>query len=95
MIANGTTTIYTTNISMNNGHAVEVYVGGILQTNNYTITSLNPVVVTFTTAPVAGSEVTILIRRGLSWYRPGIHTPSDGVPLQETNTIAARFLRGL
>ena len=99
MLANGTTTIYTTNISMNNGnmntHAVEVYVGGILQTNNYTITSLDPVVVTFTTAPVAGSEVTILIRRGLSWYQPGIHTPSDGVPLQETNTIAARFLRGL
>ena len=76
-------------------NAVQVYVGGILQTGGYTITAEDPVVVTFTTAPVAGSEVIITIRRGLSWYQPGVSTASDGVPLQETNTLAARFLRGL
>jgi len=46
-------------------------------------------------APAAGSEVTILVRRGVTWYAPGDGTPSDGVALQDTNTLAARFLRGL
>jgi hypothetical protein len=46
-------------------------------------------------APADGSEVTILVRRGQSWYQPGETTASDGVALQETNTLAARFLRGL
>jgi hypothetical protein len=31
----------------------------------------------------------------LSWYQPGVSTASDGRPLQETNTIAARFFRDL
>jgi hypothetical protein len=47
------------------------------------------------TAPAAGLEVTILVRRGQSWYQPGVDTASNGQPLQETNTLAARFLRGL
>jgi len=46
-------------------------------------------------APADGSEVTILVRQGKSWYQPGESTASDGVALQETNTLAARFLRGL
>ena len=45
--------------------------------------------------PVAGAEVTILVRKGVTWYAPGAGTPSDGNALQETNTPAARFLRGL
>ena len=44
--------------------------------------------------PAAGSQVTILQRRGVSWYEPGDGTASDGVALQETNTAAARFFRG-
>jgi hypothetical protein len=44
--------------------------------------------------PAAGSQVTILQRRGVSWYEPGNGTASDGVALQETNTAAARFFRG-
>jgi hypothetical protein len=75
--------------------AVEVYVGGILQAAGYTITANSPISITFTTAPADGSEVTILVRRGVTWYAPGINTPSDGVALQDTNTQAARFLRGL
>lgn len=46
-------------------------------------------------APAAGAEVTILVRRGITWYEQGVGTASDGVALQDTNTIPARFLRGL
>ena len=46
-------------------------------------------------APVAGSEVTILVRRGVTWYERGVTTASDGIALQDTDTPAARFLRGL
>jgi hypothetical protein len=45
-------------------------------------------------APEAGNDITILVRRGKTWYRPGPNTPSDGVALQETDTRAARFFRG-
>jgi len=47
------------------------------------------------TAPDAGVEVTILVRQGVTWYEPGVGTASDGIALQDTNTQAARFLRGL
>jgi hypothetical protein len=74
--------------------AVEVYIGGIRQYGGYTITDENPVTVEFDTAPPEGVEVTILVRRGVTWYAPGINTPSNGVALQDTATQAARFLRG-
>jgi len=75
--------------------AVEVYVGGILQTAGYTITGSDPVTIVFAVAPESGYQVSIRVRRGESWYQPGINTASDGVPLQETETQAARFIRGL
>lgn len=75
--------------------AVEVYLGGILQTTSYTITSETPVTISFATAPASGVEVTILIRYGVTWYAQGVGTASDGQPLQVTETQAARFLRGL
>jgi hypothetical protein len=74
--------------------AVEVYVGGTLQTTGYAITAENPVQVTFATAPARGVQVNIVARKGQTWYQQGAGTASDGVPLQETNTVAARFLRG-
>jgi hypothetical protein len=74
--------------------AVEVYVGGIQLTSGFTVTAEDPVVVTFSTAPAAGSAVAILVRRGVDWYNPGAGTPSDGIPLQDTNNQIARFLRG-
>ena len=76
---------------------VEVYVGGIRVTTGYVFTSNNPVAIEFDTAPPEGVEVTILVRRGVTWYEQGVNPPSasNGVPLQETNTPAARFLRGL
>jgi hypothetical protein len=78
-----------------NIETVEVYVGGALQTSGYGVTNLTPVVVSFGTPPANGVEVTILVRRGVTWYNPGVGTPSDGVPLQQTNNPAALFLRGL
>jgi hypothetical protein len=75
--------------------AVEVYVGGILQASGYVITGSDPVTIVFVTAPESGYQVSIRVRRGESWYQPGINTASDGVPLQETNTLAARFIRGI
>jgi hypothetical protein len=75
--------------------AVEVYVGGILQAGGYSIINPGPMVtVQFDTAPPDGVQVTILVRRGVTWYAPGAGTPSNGVALQDTNTQAARFLRG-
>jgi len=75
--------------------SVEVWVGGTRITDGYTISDVDPVTVEFETAPAAGVEIVILARRGVTWYAPGINTPSNGVALQDTNTQAARFLRGL
>ena len=83
--------------------SIEVYVGGTRQYNvnqtsaesqyRYFITDFGPLAIEFDgLAPAAGSEVTILQRRGVTWYAPGVGTPSNGVPLQETDTNAARFL---
>jgi len=76
--------------------AVEVYVGGIRVQTGYTITQNLPVTVVFDTAPVAGVDVTILVRRGVTWYQQGVdpETPSNGEPLQVTETVPARFFRG-
>lgn len=76
---------------------VQVYIGGELQTSGYSVTAENPVTVTFTTAPADGVEVTILVRRGVTWYASGSSplSASNGIPLQETNTDAALFLQGV
>ena len=95
-LADGSTTVFTaTDITTTNNDAIEVYVGGILVVSGYTVTADSPVTILFTTAPVAGVDVTILINRGVTWYAPGAGTASNGNPLQETETPAARFLRGL
>jgi len=74
--------------------AVEVYVGGARQTSGYTITAETPVEVTFEISPQEGSDVAILVRRGVTWYNQGVGTASDGVPLQETINPGALFLQG-
>jgi hypothetical protein len=79
------------------GSPLLVYVAGELQTSGYVITQLNMAQVTFSFPPPAGAEVTLAIRRGVTWYQQGIDplSASNGVPLQETNTPAALFLRGI
>ena len=100
-LANGTQTVFATDdivltglTTLQQNRAVEVYVGGILQTTGYQITAVNPVSVAFNTAPTANYQVTLLVRRGVSWYATGSGTASDGIPLQEQPTTAARFIRG-
>ena len=101
LLANGTDTVFVAEgisvagtDSTEQFEAVEVYVGGIRQTGGYTLVNDDPVTIQFTVAPTKNYQVTILVRRGLSWYAPGSGTPSDGIPLQEQNTVAARFIRG-
>jgi hypothetical protein len=100
-LGDGVTTMFTAdNINIYNADsteindAVQIYVGGILQSGGYTITGDSPVTVVFAIAPTAGYQVSIRVRQGLSWYEPGINTASNGVALQETDTAAARFIRG-
>ena len=107
--ATGNATSYTDGLSLLGGEpkvayqplqpinidAVEVFVGGIRVETGYTVINTNPVQVQFDEAPPSGVDVTILVRRGVTWYAPGIATASDGNPLQITETGAARFLRGL
>jgi hypothetical protein len=72
-------------------NATQVFVGGILQTSNYTlINSSDKIGVEFDIAPPAGVEVALQVRRGRSWYNP--LTPA--LPLSQTNTRCARFIRG-
>ena len=133
--------------------SIEVYVGGIRQypitevdtpsEYRYTVLTVGPLSIEFTTAPVDGVEVTIAQRQSKSWYNRGavesvtdvvvgnsyfiysvgdtdwlaigaeearigvlfvataagsgtgqVTTANDGIALQETDTQAARFLRG-
>jgi hypothetical protein len=101
ILADGTTTVFQAadiNLLLEDStirdESVEVYVGGTQVTAGYSITADNPCEVTFVTAPDSGVEVTILVRRGVTWYAPGAGTASNGVALQITDTQAARFLRG-
>ena len=103
ILGDGSTTVFVAeNLSVTNlddsttmEEAVEVYIGGTRQYGGYTITDPGPMVtVEFDTAPADGVQVTILVRRGVTWYAPGLTTPSNGVALQDTDTQAARFLRG-
>jgi hypothetical protein len=70
--------------------AILVYIGGILQTSGYTISNFNPITVSFDQAPAPGYQVSIRVRQGQDWY----DDIGDGVPLQEQQTRAARFIRG-
>lgn len=99
-LANGSQTVFTaadiTLIDLTPAQldrAVQVYVGGLLQVDGYSVTSSGPVTVAFDTAPTAGYQVSIRVRQGLSWYEPGPTTASNGEPLQITNTAAAVFIR--
>jgi hypothetical protein len=100
-LADGTTTVFVTDDIVLTGlsvaeenRAVEVYVGGQLQSNGYQVIDVSPVAVSFDIAPTNNYQVTLLVRRGTSWYAPGSGTASNGIPLQEQQTTAARFIRG-
>jgi hypothetical protein len=74
--------------------AVQVFEGGVLRTSGYTVLSSDPVTIEFDTAPPAGVEITVSIQQARVMYAQGTNTASDGVPLQESSTPAARFILG-
>ena len=98
-LGDGSTTIFTADVNLSqqdstfDAEVIQVYVGGLLQTSGYTVTSDNPVTVEFDTAPTAGYQVTIQIRQGLGWYGTGVYE-TTGTPLQDATTLAAQFFRG-
>jgi hypothetical protein len=103
VIANGQTSVFTApNIDLTlidssvvADESLRVYVGGrLLLPTEYTVDTENPATVTLFITPPAGVEVTLSVLRCLNWYQPGLDTPSDGVPLQQTDTPQAKFLRG-
>jgi hypothetical protein len=101
-LGDGTTTVFTAddiNLLLEDStirdESLEVYVGGIRVTSGYSVIADNPAEILFDEPPPAGVDVTMLVRRGVTWYAQGIGTASNGEPLQITETAAARFLRGL
>jgi hypothetical protein len=107
MFGDLSTTLFTApsiNITLQQSDTVEVYVAGIRQysvasgiSSDYpwNLTSVSPVTVDFSELVPPELEITILVRQSQTWYEQGDNTASNGQPLQETNTLAARFLRGL
>jgi hypothetical protein len=100
-LGNGTETVFTADDiviqdldSTELVEAVQVFVGGILQQSGYSIAATDPVRIEFETAPPTGYQVSVRIQQAEVMYQQGINTASDGVPLQETDTPAARFIRG-
>jgi hypothetical protein len=67
--------------------------GATVQVSGYTLIADNPVQIQFETAPPAGIQVTILVRRGSWWYDVATLAEREQ-SLQETPNAAARFLRG-
>lgn len=99
--SNGVTSVFVTdsiNVSQvplaQQDDVVRVSLGGVVLTSGYTVTGTNPVAVTFDQTPPDGYQVNIAVEQGQSWYTPGIGTASNGQALQETDTLAARFIRG-
>ena len=89
--ADGSTTTFTTTlVDEATSGSVLVYVGGNLQTNGYTVNSLDPVEVEFDTAPESGVLITIVVSTGQVLYN--LDTPE--ISLQKTDTLGARFIRG-
>jgi hypothetical protein len=74
-----------------------VFVGGVQQIESvdYTVSDIDPATIVFAEPPAAGIDIVVSVKQGKSWYQPGEITASNGVPLQETDTVAARFFRGL
>ena len=91
----GSTTTYTTDISIEPindssilDYPIQVFVGGtLLESDQYTIDALDPVVITLDVAPGNGEIVVVSIKQGFSLYGT-----QAGTALQEIDNSATRFL---
>lgn len=87
------TDIFVTDISVT--RPIQVRVGGTpVDQTQYSVSSVNPIVITFNSAPQAGLEIVIYIIQAEVLYAQGPNSASDGIPLQEQNTEAAWFIQG-
>jgi len=87
------TDTFVTDISVT--RPIQVSVGGtIVDASEYSVSSVDPITITFATAPQSGVEVVIFIVQAKVLYAQGINTASNGIPLQEQNTEAAWFIEG-
>jgi hypothetical protein len=87
------TDTFVTDISVT--RPIQVKVGGTLvDSTAYTVSSVNPIVITFVTAPADGLEIDIFITQAKVLYAQGVDSASDGRPLQEQPTLAAWFIEG-
>jgi hypothetical protein len=68
--------------------------GRIVDASQYSVSSVDPITITFTSAPQSGVEVVIFIVQAEVLYAQGANTASNGIPLQEQNTEAAWFIEG-
>jgi hypothetical protein len=94
-VANNINLVTPTKAGFDMTKAVQVYVGGTLQTSGYTVTNIAPATVVFDTAPAKGYQVTIQVRQSHSWYATGIYpNPSNGNALQTQLTLAGQFFQG-
>ena len=75
-------------------NALIVFVGGIRVTTGYTVVSGDPAEIIFDEPPADGVNVTLAVRKGVTWYAPGSGTPSNGIALQYQTTVAALFFQG-
>jgi hypothetical protein len=92
-LTNGISNVLATDIDL--GRPIIVKLGGsVLPSYLYSVDDLSPVTITFDIAPPQGIEISISVSYAITWYQPGVNTASDGIPLQETDTQAARFIRG-
>jgi hypothetical protein len=93
-LANGTNRRFVTEgINLNSltpeffDQAVQIYVGGFLQTSGYYFLSQSPIAVEFDVAPPAGYQVTVIVRQGQEFYEPGLEST-----LQDSGSLASVFL---
>lgn len=93
-IGNGSIASFTAStLAVADQRAVIITVGGRILSTGYTITSTSPITVVLSTVPQFGEQVKISVLQSEIFYAPGTSTPSDGLSLQSSNTLAARFIR--
>ena len=97
----GTTSLFPTSQIAATAAELDVFVGGQRvprtsydgNTPNYTVDG-STAHVQLNSAPAAGVQVQIIQKRGKVWYNQGVGTASNGVILQNSTTIQAKFIAG-
>jgi hypothetical protein len=97
----GTTSLFPISQIAATAAELDVFVGGQRvprtsydgNTLNYTVDG-STAHVQLNSAPAAGVQVQIIQKRGKVWYNQGVGTASNGVILQNSTSIQAKFIAG-